>query len=171
MNMKKMLFIVLALMPLALLASDNVETDIKQRVFNFVIFAGIVYYMLADKLKTFFQDRSKSIQSELDEVQNALEESKKKVEDANTNLEEAQKLATELVNEAQNDINSIKDRIAATYEQEINSLSKSFDDKLTLETRKAKSQIVNEVLNELLSDDNISISQDDLVNIVLKKVS
>ena len=53
--MKKMLFIILALSPLALFASEDVQTDIIPRTVNFLIFAGIVYFILADKLKDFFK--------------------------------------------------------------------------------------------------------------------
>ena len=169
--MRKILFIIIALTPLTLLASDTVETDIKQRVFNFVIFAGILYYLLAEKLKTFLSDRTKSIQNELDEVQNTLEESKNKIDEANLNLEESKIIASKLVSQAQNDVNSIKQKIKKTYDDEIESLSKSYDDKLSIETKKSKEIVVNEVLSEVLSEKNIRISQDDLVNIVLKKVS
>ena len=170
--MKKMLFIILALSPLALLANDHdVQTDIIQRTVNFVIFVAIIYYLLADKLKTFFSDRTKSIQSELDKVQLTLEESKKKVQDAKDELENSKKIATELVNDANADINSIKSKISDAFDSEISNASSGFDDKLVLETKKMKKQIVSEVLEELLSADNISIKQDDLVNIILKKVA
>ena len=169
--MKKILFVVLALSPLAVFANENVETDIIPRVVNFTIFAAIIYFLLADKLKTFFSDRTKGIQQELDNVQIALEESKKKVEDAKLELEKAELIANELVSDAKKEIDSIKEKISLSFDQEVNNLSKSFDDRLLLETKKAKILIVDETLNELLSDDNMSINQDDLVNIILKKVA
>jgi F-type H+-transporting ATPase subunit b len=172
MNMKKMLFIILALSPLALLANDqDVQTDIIQRTVNFVIFVAIIYYLLADKLKTFFSDRTKSIQAELDKVQSTLEESKKKVQDAKDELENSKKIANELVNDANADINSIKSKISEAFDNEISNLTAAFDGKLEIETKKMKKQIVAEILEELLSDDNISIKQNDLVNIILKKVA
>jgi len=52
---KKLLLTLLALAPVALFAnSDGAETDIIQRTVNFVIFAGILWYLLADKIKAFF---------------------------------------------------------------------------------------------------------------------
>ena len=170
--MKKMLFIILALSPLALLANDhNAQTDIIQRTVNFVIFAAIIYYLLADKMKAYFSDRTKGIQAQLDKVQSTLEESKKKVQDAKDELENSKKIANELVNDANSDINSIKSKISDAFDSEILNLTSSFDGKLAIETKKMKKQIVAEVLEELLSDDNISIKQDDLVNIILKKVA
>lgn len=43
----------LAFAPLALFASEGAETDIIQRTVNFVIFAGILWYLLAEKIKAF----------------------------------------------------------------------------------------------------------------------
>lgn len=169
--MKKMLFIILALTPLALFASENVQTDIIPRTVNFLIFVAIVYYILADKLKDFFKNRTASIQARLDEVQTTLEESKKRVEDAQSQVEEAKILAKELVNDANLEVDLIKSKISQTFDQEIQYLSKSFDEKLLLETKKAKIQIVNEVLEELFNSDNMEITQEELANIILKKVA
>lgn len=81
--MKKLLILGLALAPLALFASsEGAETDIVQRTVNFIIFAGILWYLLADKIKAFFADRTASIQAELDKVQDTLKASQDKVEDA-----------------------------------------------------------------------------------------
>ena len=170
--MKKLLFILSCVTPLALLASDaNVETDILQRSVNFFIFIAIVYYLLADKARAFFSDRTSSIQGELDKVQQVLKESEAKVEDAKLELENAKKLASEIVESANADVSSIKSKIESMVEQEITALSKNFDDKVEVEVRKVKKEVVSEILDELLSTDNIAISQEDLANIILKKVA
>ena len=90
--MKRMLLLGLAIVPVALFANEGaVETDIVQRTVNFIIFAGILWYLLADKIKAFFAERSLSIQSELDKVQDTLKASQEKVKDAQKKLEEAKK--------------------------------------------------------------------------------
>ena len=171
-KMKKILFILSCVTPLALLASDgSVETDILQRTVNFFIFVAILYYLLADKAREFFSDRTSSIQAELDKVQQVLKESEAKVEDAKAELDNAKKIATDIVETANADINSIKAKIEEIVEQEIAYLSKSFDEKVEVETRKVKKEVVQEILDELLSTDNISLSQEELANIVLKKVA
>jgi F-type H+-transporting ATPase subunit b len=169
--MKKTLFVVLVLSPLVVFANENAQTDIIPRVVNFTIFVAIIYFLLADKLKIFFSNRTKNIQQELDNVQITLEKSKKRIEDAKLEVEKAKLIAIELVADAKKDTNSIKEKISLSFDQEVNNLSKSFEGKLSIETKKAKTLIVNEILNELLNDDNMSISQDDLVNIILKKVA
>jgi len=170
--MKKILFIMLVASPLALLANDsNVQTDILERTVNFFIFAAIIYYLLADKLKTFFTDRTKSIQAKLDKVQDMMKESEKKVIDAKQEIENAKKIADELVSSANSDIEAIKRKVEVAMEKEIANLSKSFDEKTELETKKVKREVVQSVLDQLLSNENIDLTQEELTSIVLKKVA
>jgi len=165
----------LVVTPLALFANSaahgEVETDILQRTVNFLIFAAIVYYLLADKLKAFFSDRTQSIQAELDKVQDMLKASESKINDAKTELENAEKIAQELVASANADIESIKSKIEASVEQEIANLSKSFDEKTELERRRVKKEVVQNILDQLMSDKNIALSNEDLAKVVLKKVA
>jgi F-type H+-transporting ATPase subunit b len=172
--MKKILFALSVLAPLALFGSDahaDVETDILQRTVNFLIFISIIYYLLADRLKGFFGDRTTSIQAELDKVQEMLKASEAKVAEAKQEVENAKKVADELIASANGDIESIKNKVEAAVEQEIAYLSKSFDEKTELERKKLKKEVVESILDQLLSDDNIAISQEDLANVVLKKVA
>lgn len=162
----------LALAPMALFASGaETDYDIIQRTVNFVIFAAILWYLLADKIKAAFADRSLSIQAELDKVQDTLDASAKKVDNAAAKLEEAKKLAIEVVDGANAEIEKIKQNVLAAVESDIANLEKHFDEKVKVEARKAKKEVVSEILDELLSTDNISLSQEELSNIVLKKVA
>ena len=170
--MNKILFALSVVVPLSLFASDaNVETDILERTVNFFIFAAIIYYLLADKVKTFFVDRTKSIQADLDKVQDLLKASEKRIADAKLEIENAKKVAEELVESANNDVDAIKKKVEIALEQEIAFLSKSFDEKTELETRKVKKEVVQDVLNQLLSNENIELSQNELTNIISKKVA
>ena len=169
--MKKMLFLSFALTPLALFASGDVQTDILPRTVNFLIFGAIIYYLLADNLKEFFTGRTASIQSELDEVQTTLDESEKKVRDAKAELEKAKQIAQELVSDAQGDLDDIKTKISSTCDHDISYLEKSFNEKIELEAKKANKNVVAEVLEELFNDDSVSMSQNDLSKVILKKVA
>ena len=171
--MKRILLLGLALAPVAVFASSEgaVETDIVQRTVNFIIFAGILWYLLADKIKAFFAERSLSIQAELDKVQDTLKASQEKIKDAQKKLEEAKKIATEIVEGAKADIDSVKQKVAAAVESDIANLNKNLDEMMKVETSKAKKEVVAQVLEELLSSENINLTQNELVNIVLKKVA
>jgi F-type H+-transporting ATPase subunit b len=167
----KILFFIFALTPIALFASEGGETDILQRTVNFVIFAAVLWYLLADKIKVLFASRTESIQAELDKVQDTLKASEAKVEAAKEKLEEAKKLAHEIVESAHAEVDSVKNKVIAAVEHDIANLEKHFDEKVEVETRKAKDQVVEEILEELLSSDNLELTQDELANIVLKKVA
>ena len=168
---KRWLFILAIFLPVILFAGDDTQTDIVPRTVNFLIFLAIIYYLLADKLKTFFNDRSKSIQSQLDEVQMKLEESKRKMELAKAELEHSKLIANNLVKDSLSEVASIKAKIEAMYTNDMNILSKNYDAKIELEARKAKKEITNEILDELFSDNNITITKDNLQNNILKKVA
>lgn len=172
--MKKLLVLgVAALAPLSLFAAAGAETDydIVQRTVNFIIFAGILWYLLADKIKAFFADRTLSIQAELDKVQDTLKASEDKVNEAQKQLDDAKKLAAEIVENAKADIDSVKEKVAVAVDSDIANLEKNLEEMIKVETSKAKREVVAEVLDELLKSDNIKLSQDELANIVLKKVA
>ena len=171
--MKRILLLGLALAPVAVFASSEgaVETDIVQRTVNFIIFAGILWYLLADKIKAFFAERSLSIQSELDKVQDTLKASQDKVSDAQKKLAEAKKIATEIVESAKADVDSVKQKVATAVDSDIANLNKNLDEMMKVEISKAKKEVVTQVLEELLSSENIKLTQDELANIVLKKVA
>ena len=170
--MKRILLLGLALVPVALLANEGaVETDLIQRTVNFIIFAGILWYLLADKIKAFFAERSLSIQGELDKVQDTLKASQDKVKDAQKKLEEAKKIATEIIDGAKADIDSVKQKVATAVDSDIVNLNKNLEEMMKVETSKAKKEVVTEVLKELLSSENIKLTQQELANIVLKKVA
>jgi F-type H+-transporting ATPase subunit b len=170
--MKKILFTLSVIVPLSLFANDtHVETDMLERSVNFLIFGAIIYYLLADKVKTFFVDRTNSIQSDLDKVQDLLKASEARVNEVKLEVEQAKDIAKELIESANNDVDKIKNKIEVNLEQEIAFLSKSFDEKTELETKKIKKEVVESILNELLSNKNIQLSQDELTNIISKKVA
>ncbi|MGM0518652.1 MAG: F0F1 ATP synthase subunit B [Campylobacterota bacterium] len=172
--MKKVLLTLGVLItPLSLLAAQGAETDydIVERTVNFIIFAGILWYLLADKIKAYFANRSSSIQAELDKVQDTLKASEDKVNDAQKQLDDAKKLAAEIVENAKADINSVKQKVVTDVETDITNLEKNLDEMIKVETSKAKRETVEEVLEELLKSDNIKLSQDELANIVIKKVA
>ena len=172
--MKKILFALAMIAPFSLFGSDssaNVETDILERTVNFLIFISILYYLLADKLKSFFIGRTESIQSELDKVQDVLKSSETKIANAKLEVENAKKIADELIAAANSDVESIKNKIEVAVEQEITYLEKSMTEKTELELRKVKKEVVENVLNQLLSNDNMALSQAEIADIILKKVA
>ena len=94
-------------------ASDGGEggTDIIQRTVNFIIFAGILYYLLASPIKSFFQGRSAGIRQELDRVQEKMKESKTAKELALQKIEDAEKFAADLIESSKKENRILNDNI------------------------------------------------------------
>lgn len=154
-----LLLLAMAMVPVALFASEGAETnyDIVQRTVNFIIFAAILWYLLADKIKAFFANRTLGIQSELDKVQDSLKASKDRVAETFCLIFSISDFALSI--------------ISASVDADIANLSKNLDEMIKVEISKAKKQVVAEILDELLNSENIKLSQDELVNIVLKRVA
>ena len=163
-----LLLLAMAMVPVALFASEGAETnyDIVQRTVNFIIFAAILWYLLADKIKAFFANRTLGIQSELDKVQDSLKASKDRVAEAQKKLDDAKKISAEIIESAKSDIENIKQKVSTSIDTDIANLSKNLDEMIKVEISKAKKQVVAEILDELLNSENIKLSQDELVNIV-----
>jgi len=77
-------------------AAAEGSTDIVQRTVNFLIFAGILFYVLAEPLKNYFSGRSAGIADELEKVQERLRESKRLKDAAEHMIEEAERFAADL---------------------------------------------------------------------------
>ncbi len=57
------------------------------RAFNFVVLAGLLYWLLADKFRDFFRARQKDVKIALEDLERAREEAKNKFAEYNAKLE------------------------------------------------------------------------------------
>jgi len=174
--MKKILLIALLtgfFAPLALFANSDssVHTDIISRSLNFVVFFIIMWYLLASKLKAFFIGRKQGIQDQLDKVQDLLKASKDKVLAAEEKLKDAKNLSVKIIEGASSDVKLIEEKIKINTKKEIDLLNKHQEQRMQSQTKKEKFEALNEVLNELFDDKNMSLSQDELARIIIKKVA
>jgi len=173
--LKKYMVFLLLVAPITIFASTDgsveVETDIGVRVLNFAIFAGILYYLLADKIKEFFSSRIASIQNDLDRVQKILKDSNDKRQNALKKILEAEKIAEEIVVMSKKDTVTLSQKIEDESEKTILNLEKQLDDRCDMEIKKAKELVVKDILEELLNDASINLNKKELSNIITKKVA
>lgn len=163
----------LFLLSLGLFASEHAQTgtDIVPRTINFLIFAGILYYLIGDKLKAFFEDRRNGISSDLDEVQKVLKESKDKKEAAVAKLREAEKIAEEIIIMANKDSKIVTEKMQQGVKKDIINLEKQQAEIMELERKKVEQSVAKEVLEELLRDDALSLTNQNIIDIIKKKVA
>ena len=170
----KMNYILLLLAPVALLASggeSDAGSDIIPRTINFLIFAAIMYYYVADAARQWYVGRKTEIATKLDSIQVKLKESNSKKEVALQKVEEAKANTRVLVETAKKEAILLSDKVAQEAEIEVANLSKAFEDRVNVERRKMQRVIVSEVLDAMFKEGSISLDNDEMVKIVNKKVA
>jgi len=167
----------LLLLPALAFASGSAEgtqeqgTDIWWRLINFLIFFGILYYLLADKIKTFFKNREDGIAGRLSAVEEKLKEAKIEKEAAAQKAKEAETTAADLIDAAKKEAALMTAKINDTLALDKAQLDKSHAERVEVEEKLMKKEVVNEVLEEMFASDSANISNDDLLNIIKKKVA
>ena len=92
--MKKIVLLSLLIVPAVLLASGGDaessryfaqtgrETDFLPRAVNFIIFASLLYYLIANPIKNFFKGRTEGIAAQLNEIETKLQAAKDEKKEA-----------------------------------------------------------------------------------------
>jgi len=145
-------------------------TDIVERTFNFVVFAGIIYYLVAEPLKNYLKNRTESIEGEFKRIEHKLKESEDAKEEAKSKVIEAKKKAEEIIADADKEAKLISNKMKKNLDSELAILEKQHSDLAELEESKMVRAVIDEVLAEVLKGDN-GLDQDSLTKTLLKKVS
>ena len=170
----KLKYILLLIAPMALMASGGEGhggTDIFPRTLNFLIFAAILYYYVADSAKQWYLGRKNDIAAKLDSIQVKLKESNSKKETALQKVEEAKANAKVLVETAKKEAVLLADKVANDTNTEIENLEKAFEDRVNIERRQMQRAVVSEVLEGMFKEGSISLDNDEIVKIINKKVA
>ncbi len=171
--MKKLLVMSL-IVSASLFASGGVEhggTDIVPRTINFLIFAGILWYLLAKPVRAFFGGRSGEIATRLNSVQDKLRESKSLKEAAEARVEEAKAFAQELHASTEKEKVILKQQIEAQTANEIEVLEKQMKDKEALAERQMVRGVVEGVLADVTAQSTESLDKEKIADIIVKKVA
>ncbi len=183
--MKKVLLLSLAVLPAVLLASGGHggeevsrymaqtgrESDFWPRVINFSIFAALLWYLLANPIKSYFTGRSEGISSQLKEIEEKLQAAKEEKKEAQARLDESVKKAEEIIADAKKEAVILAQKIAEANAQELEVMQKQFEEKIELEERKATREAIDEVLSSNITTDDIMLDEEKVVEIISKKVA
>ncbi len=156
-----------------LFGSDAAEgsTDIVQRTVNFLVFVGILYYLLAEPLKNYFGGRSAGIAGELEKVQERLRESKRLKEAAELKIEEAKRFVNELSETTKKECKILSDKIMSQCDQDFDIMQKQSNALMDLEKRQMVRSVVNEVMGDVMSASDASMGSEAMTDILKKKVA
>ncbi len=146
-------------------------TDFWPRLVNFIIFAAIVWYLVADKIKAFFTGRSNAIAERMNTIQERLASAKAQKEEAHKKADEAQEQAEALVETARKEAQILSEKIAKDTQQEIAALQRAQAERQEAEERKMAREVVSEVVEEMFGGKGFALSQEDLLSIIKKKVA
>ena len=170
--MKKLCFIIF-LFPLSVFGASNGsgEYDIIPRTINFLIFIAILYYFAANPFKNFYKNRILKISSKLDEIQKKLLESKTKKLDMMKKLEEAKANSVAALAMARKEAEILVQKIKEETQDELHFIQKHFEEQKDYELRKMEKEVISETLKEIFSDSNMSLKQNEIIELMMKKVS
>lgn len=147
------------------------STDIVQRTVNFLVFVGILYYLLAEPLKNYFGGRSAGIAGELEKVQERLRESKRLKESAELKIEEATRFVNELGETTKKECKILSDKVMSQCDQDADIMQKQSNALMDLEKRQMVRSVVNEVMGEVMSASDASMGSEAMTDILKKKVA
>jgi len=147
------------------------NSDFWYRVLNFSIFAGILYYLAAGPIGDFFKGRQADIASQLKEIEIKLQASKDEAKEAEARVVASEVKAKELVADSQNEAKILVENIAKKNEAALAVLDRSLDEKMELESKKMANNVINKLLVDGISNDDIAVDESKVVSLVSKKVA
>ncbi|MHC3994000.1 F0F1 ATP synthase subunit B [Thiomicrolovo sp. ZZH C-3] len=171
--MKKLLVMTL-FVSASLFASSGAEhgaTDILPRTVNFLIFAGILWYLLAKPVKGFFTGRAGEIADRLNSIQEKLRASEAEKVAAEARVEEAKTFAAELTATTEKEKEVLKKQIEVQSANEITVLEKQMKDKESFAERQMVRGVVETVLSDVTAQSTASLDKEKMADIIMKKVA
>lgn len=169
--MIKILLLPLMVSTYALASSGEGDTDIVYRTVNFVLFAGLIWYLIAEPAKAYFKGRSQGIADELQKVKDRLKESDNLKKEALAKVNEAKKFASELQETSKKENKILNDNIMAQCEKDLENLARTQKSKMEFEQRKMVILVVENLISKLLFDSKDDFDKEAMANVILKKVA
>ncbi len=178
----KILLISLAVPAFALIAGEGEgashyasiagrDTDFVPRLFNFVIFASLVYYLVADMISNFFKERQSKIAEQLSEIETYLQDAKSAKKKAEQALIDSEKKAQEILEDAKKEAEILANRYKELGAKEQASLEYQYQERMEMEERKMQREVIISLLDENIKPEDIPLSGSQIINTLAKKVA
>ncbi len=152
-------------------AQTGRETDFLPRVFNFVIFAALLVYLLANPIKEYFKGRTEAIALQLKEIEEKLQAAKNEKKEAQARLDESEKRANKILEDAKKEAIILAQKISQSNEHDLATMTKQFEEKILFEEKRSVREVIDEILSENITNDDIMIDETKVVDIISKKVA
>lgn len=172
--MSRILVFMLMISTYALASSGSAEhagTDIVQRTVNFLLFAGLIWYLVAEPAKNYFASRSNAIADEMKKVQDKLKESVSLKKEVVAKVTAAEKFAEELAISSKKENKILHDAIMTQCDADMEVIAKQQVVLMEFEQRKMVRDVVENILSDVLSQSDSSFDKEAMANVILKKVA
>ena len=170
--MSRILVLMLSISTIALASNaEHAGTDIVQRTVNFLLFAGLIWYLIAEPVKNYFASRSQSIADDLKRVQDKLNETIALKKDALAKISDAEKFAEELAVSSKKENKIINDNMMVQCDAELETLTKQQSSATEFAQRKMVRTVVEDIIDEVLTQSSDSFDKEAMANVILKKVA
>ncbi|WQY79448.1 F0F1 ATP synthase subunit B [Helicobacter pylori] len=167
---KMVLGFLILLSPLCATGLDISQTDIIERSLNFLLFAGILWYFLAKKLRSFLRSKSLEISKRLEEIQAQLKVSKENKKKLLKELEQAKEKAELIISDANKEAYTITQKYELQTKMDVENLIKNSKALMDLEVKKIKRELVESVFKDLRESKKVSFNVQDCVNILKQRL-
>ncbi|MGL2369915.1 F0F1 ATP synthase subunit B [Helicobacter pylori] len=167
---KMVLGFLILLSPLCATGLDISQTDIIERSLNFLLFAGILWYFLAKKLRSFLHSKSLEISKRLEEIQAQLKVSKENKKKLLKELEQAKEKAELIISDANKEAYTITQKYELQTKMDVENLIKNSKALMDLEVKKIKRELVESVFKDLRESEKVSFNAQDCVNILKQRL-
>ncbi|MFP6115737.1 F0F1 ATP synthase subunit B [Helicobacter pylori] len=167
---KMVLGFLILLSPLCATGLDISQTDIIERSLNFLLFAGILWYFLAKKLRSFLRSKSLEISKRLEEIQAQLKVSKENKKKLLKELEQAKEKAELIISDANKEAYTITQKYELQTRMDVENLIKNSKALMDLEVKKIKRELVESVFKDLRESKKVSFNTQDCVNILKQRL-
>ncbi|WRG08050.1 F0F1 ATP synthase subunit B [Helicobacter pylori] len=167
---KMVLGFLILLSPLCATGLDISQTDIIERSLNFLLFAGILWYFLAKKLRAFLHSKSLEISKRLEEIQAQLKVSKENKKRLLKELEQAKEKAELIISDANKEAYTITQKYELQTKMDVENLIKNSKALMDLEVKKIKRELVESVFKDLRESKKVPFNAQDCVNILKQRL-
>lgn len=144
------------------------ESDFIERFVNFVIFFSILWYLGADKIKSIFSQRTRRILKRFEVVQEEEKTLKRQIEEAEAMLADARLKSAEIIANARREAFLIAQQFDMRLEQDVKTLSHSFDEIL----KQKKVEILKDEVSRTINcaSETLCISDDAYMKILIRGI-
>ena len=170
--MSRILVLLLMISTYALASeAEHAGSDIVQRTVNFLLFAGLIWYLVGEPAKNFFASRSQAIADALKKVQEKLDESLTHKKEALAKISDAEKFAEELAVSSKKENKILNDNIMLQCDVELEAMVKQHASKKDFEQRNMVRDVVETIVAETLDQSTEIFDREAMANVILKKVA